>query len=246
MRIPQWRLAMLGVALASHALASPACISGASLASYALLGAGGCMVNDELVNNFVYQTPIVSPGVTSPLTASNIFVTPSFTATSYQLFFFTTGSTTADGFTISGNNSAIYEIDFDWDPLVGGAEDDMVANTPVPPGTASVTTSLCAGAAFTGTTCPTNSPTFAPTNTLFVFNNGTPVIPTATTLFPSQVLVVGTKSVIDLESAMPGSSTITGFKTSVFVTPEPATVSLLAAGIAALALRRFRRPRPAL
>jgi len=241
MRIPQWRLALLGAMVLARGLATPACISGGTLTSYIALGSGGCLVNNELVNNFGYQNSNVSAGVINPLLASNIFINPTFTATSYQLFFFTTGTTTADAFTVAGNNFAKYEIDFTWDPLVGGAEDDMVANTPVPPGTAGVTTLLCAGAAFSGASCPANSPTFTPTNTLFVFNNGTPVIPTAVTFFTAPVLVVGTQSTIDLEGNVTGSSTITGFKTSVFITPEPGTIILIASGFALLALRR-RRP----
>ena len=58
-----------------------------------------------------------------------------------------------------------YEIDFNWDPLVGGAEDDMNANTPVPPGTATVITQLCAGALFGSITCPGS------TGTNSVFNS---------------------------------------------------------------------------
>ncbi len=197
-----------------------------TLANYALLGATGCTINGETVDDFAFS--VVATSLGSPLTSGAITVTPSFTATKYQVFFSATGGTSSTGFMVSGTDFAKYEIDFNWDPLVVGAEDDMVANTPVNPGTATVTTSLCAGQVFGGVTCPTVA---SATNTLTVFNNGIPAdaITTAVTYFTSPVLVVGTRSLVDLE-ANGASSEITGFDTSVF-TPEPGTMLLMAAGL---------------
>jgi hypothetical protein len=200
--------------------------------------AGGCTMGTTLVNNFNFV--VVSTSLTSPLTAGAITVTPTFSLTQFQLGFSATGGTPSTGFTVSGTDFAKYEIDFNWDPLVSGAGDDMSANTPVFPGTATVTTRLCNGQAFGGVKCPTFNDA---TNTLIVFNDGQPVdsIPTASTvLSPPAFLpgtVIGTTNLIDLE-AKGASATITGFDTNV-VTPEPSTVLLTAAG--ALALARLLR-----
>ena len=233
----KWHLAVLGLLFVSRILASP-CITD-TLANYEALGATGCTINGEIADSFNFT--VNSTNLVSPLTAGAITVTPSFVGNSkFQLLFSATGNTPATGFTLSGTSFAKYEIDFNWDPLVGGAGDDMVANTPVFPGTATVTTSLCAG-------CPL--PFNIPTNTVTVFNDGKPsdAIDNAVTFFGSQVLIVGSKSVIDLE-ANGASSTISGFDTYVFATPEPGTLALFLVGQAivfrGLSIRR-RRLRPA-
>jgi hypothetical protein len=210
-----WRCAVAALMLVPPAFAS-ACAS-VSLASYILLGAGGCTINGELVNNFNFSVVSVSGGYV-PLDATQINVTPSFTPSSYTLFF------SSSGFSVTGSDFVHYEIDFKWDPVVVGAEDDMVSNTPVFPGQASVTTNLCAGSTF-GTSCP------PPTNSLFVFNDGITSIPTAITTF-SPSLIVDTQSFLNLDGNG-ASSQITGFRTSVF-TPEPASLFLVATAFGAL------------
>jgi hypothetical protein len=234
-------LMLLGLVGTSRMFAS-ACVTN-TLANYVSLGATGCTVNGILVNDFNFA--VVSTSLGSPLTSSAITVTPSTVAAcvtspnppnTYQLCFSATGNTSSTGFTVAATDFAKYEIDFNWDPLVTGAEDDMVANTPVFPGTATVTTSLCNGQAFGGALCPT---TAGATNTLTVFNDGHPgdAITTATTLLsPADVepgTTIGTRSLVDLE-ANGASSTITGFDTSL-LTPEPGTFLLLAAGLLTLA-----------
>ena len=118
----------------------------------------------EIVDNFAFTVGATSGGL-SPLTASAIMVTPSTFTGGYQLFFSATGNTTSTGFMVTGSDFANYEIDFTWDPVVVGAEDQMNANSPTAPGTATVTTDLCAGSIFGGS-CP------PPTNTLTVFDGG--------------------------------------------------------------------------
>ena len=224
MTIPKWQSAVLGLVFASRVYAS-ACAPG-TLQSYISLGSGGCTINGETVDNFNFSA------IVGPLTALTINVTPSFGAGFYQLYFW------SGGFSVSLSATAQYEIDFTWDPVVVGAGDQMDARSPTFPGTATVTTSLCAGSAFGGATCP--SPTFTPTNTLTVFNDGVnaDAITNAVTSF-AQVSVVGTKSLITLD-ANGQTSEITGFYTSVF-TPEPSAFGLAATGLLALALLRSPR-----
>jgi hypothetical protein len=216
------RFAMLGVAFASRLLATPACVTD-TLANYVTLGAGGCLVNNiELVDNFAFAVGLNN--IASPLASSNIMVMPSATANTYTLFFFAPSM----GFSVSGTQFVNYDINFTWDPVVVGSEDQMFASTPVFPGTATVVTNLCVG-----------SPCGSVTNTLTVFNDGKPAdaINTAITTF-APVTVVGTQSVISLY-AYGASSEITGFTNSVF-SPEPGAFVFAATGLLALWLRRFR------
>jgi hypothetical protein len=229
MKLSKLRFAMLGFVFASHMFATPACVTD-TLANYVLLGGGGCLVNNvELVDNFAFSVGLNNIG--SPLTSSNIMVTPSATANTYTLFFFAPSM----GFSVTGTQFVNYNINFTWDPVVVGAEDQMFASTPVFPGTATVVTSLCAGSTF-GLGCP------PATNTLKVFSDGNPAdaIPTDITTFPA-VTVVGTQSVVSL-FANGASSEITGFTNSVF-TPEPGALVFAATGLLALWLRRLRSGR---
>ena len=223
------------LAFAARLFASACPTAPTALSTYIGFGATGCTINGEIVDSFAFTVGSTSGGL-SPLTAAAIMVVPTFTASNFQLAFSATGGTTSTGFTVSGSQFANYEIDFNWDPLVGGAEDDMVANSPTNPGSATVNTDLCVGALFS----PTCSGSPA---TLHVFDDGNPPdnILKADTFF-SPVLVIGTQSFINL-SANGAQSTITGFDTSVFITPEPGGMGLAAAGLLGLAWRGFRRRR---
>jgi hypothetical protein len=223
MTISKLPFAMLGLVFASRIFATPVCGTD-TLANYVLLGAGGCLVNNvELVDNFSFAVGLNNIGG-SALHSSNIMVTPSQTGNTFTLFFFAPSM----GFSVTGTQFVNYDINFTWDPVVVGSEDQMFASTPVFPGTATVVTSLCAGA-----------PCGTVTNTLTVFNDGKPAdaINTAITTF-APVTVVGTQSVISL-NANGASSEITGFTNSVF-SPEPGAWVLTATGLLALGLRRFR------
>jgi hypothetical protein len=216
------RCALAGTLFAPAVFAS-ACVSG-TLATYVALGSGGCTVNGELVDNFQFSVASMSGGYT-PLSSSQINVAPSFSTGIYTLTF------TSSGFLATGSEFVHYQINFTWDPVVVGAEDDMISNTPVFPGQASVATNLCAGSTF-GASCP------PPTNSLFVFNNGSSSIPKATTTFAPS-LIVDTQSFLNLD-ANGASSQITGFATSV-LTPEPATALLFSAAFLVIGLQALRQ-----
>ncbi len=221
---------ILGMLFASTAFASP-CAT-ATLATYDA-AAFTCTINGEIVENFTFSVMSMSAGY-SPLTDSQIMVTPSFTATSYQVYF------SSDGFSLTGTQFVSYEFNFTWDPVVVGSEDDMVSRTPVFPGYATVVTDICAGTTFSAT-CPAGS-----TYTLTVSNNGVISVPSDSTYF-APVTVVDTQSLLTL-NANTASSEIAGFANSVLlVTPEPGAGLLVGCGFLGMGLvalfpwRRGRR-----
>lgn len=238
-----WRVAFLGLFFAPKLFGTP-CVVGDTLANYILLGATGCTVgtgaNTVIVNDFTFSVAAMSAGLTT-MTAAQISVTPSNVGTEWKVFFSATGNTPATGFTVSGSQFVKYDLGFNWDPVVIGAEDELDANTPTFPGTATVTTDLCNGQAFGGVMCPTPG---SPTNTVQVFSDGHlgDAVPfNSTVLTPIDVNPgkIGTFSVVDLE-ANGAQSTITGFSTDIFA-PEPGTWLLMAAGFVALGFLR-RKP----
>ena len=237
MRHRWWRIALLGLLFAPRLFGTACAVD--TLANYVLLGATGCTIatgsEQVVVNDFAFSVAAMSVGLT-PLTSAQITVTPAFTGSKWQVFF------TSGGFFVSGSQFVKYDIGFNWDPVVVGAEDELNANTPVPPGTATVTTDLCNGQIFGGALCPT---TASPTNVLKVFSDGIPAdaIPLAySPLVPQPDVnpgIIGVFNLLDLE-ANGQSSEITGFADDL-VTPEPATWLLVMAAGVALARRRLRR-----
>jgi hypothetical protein len=184
-----------------------------------------CLINDEPVANFTF-----SPSGYLPVSASQINVTPTFTGSSYTLTF------ASSGFNLTTSGESVgYQINFTWDdPVVVRAEDGLDSDPPTSPGVASVTTNLCAGGLF-GVTCS------APTNTLFVMNNGLTSIPVADTSFPPSA-VVDTQSLLTLSTLAGGTSEITSFSETVF-TPEPGALALATSGFFGLLLVALARPR---
>jgi hypothetical protein len=230
MKAYELRYPALAFVFASRLFSSACPVAPTPLSTYIGFGAGGCTISGEIVDNFAFSVGSTSVGL-SPLTASAIMVTPSTIIDGYQLFFSASGTMTSTGFIVTGTQFANYEIDFTWDPVVVGAEDQMNANSPTFPGTASVNTNICAGSA-----CP---PT---TNTLMVFDDGRPAdnILSAVTYF-SPVTVVGTQSFISL-NANGATSEITGFSNAVFA-PEPNVFAFTATGLLGLAMRLLLRRR---
>src|SRR5260370_17713210 len=61
-------------AFVSAASAAPLCVAGGTMASYEVLGAGGCVIGDKLFSNFVYGSTGHGNGVAVADTA--VFLTP--------------------------------------------------------------------------------------------------------------------------------------------------------------------------
>jgi len=229
----------LAFAFAATALAGPLCIPGGSLASYEALGASGCVVDPTTsvaVGSFSY-TVLPSTGVITPDT--DIFVTPVFLGSGHIGLNFTSAS-----FGVTGSQFVDYQIGFTWDPPPIRSADDLLEDPVVPPGSAQVTTSLCLGAAFTGTVCPLS------TALLTVSDDGISPMLTDAVSFAS-VTTLGVLDTLLLNgggsSESPGVSTdnavlggsadITGFSNDVTLVPEPATWVIAACGLLALAWR---------
>jgi hypothetical protein len=219
---------MLALASVAVASAAPLCIAGASLASYQALGAGGCMVDltsGIIVNDFSYTVLASSnPGVVTPNTA--ISVTPVFPAPGRFGIDFTSTS-----FTLSGTDFVKYRIGFTWDPDVRSADDLLETSTPVAPGFAKVTTTLCELFAFSGTSCS------GTTATLNVSHDGiTPLLTDSITFAPDNNGLLGVLNELELNGGNTGSSEIRGFANNITLVPEPSAFAAVAIGILTLAL----------
>ena len=169
------------------------------------------MINDEPVFNFTFSVLSATGGATQ-LGASQIEVTPTFTASSYT---FTFSSVPTNGFSVTSGQSIEYEINFTWDPVVVRAEDDLDPN--VPPGVATLDTSLCIGALFSPG-CGGAS------GSLLVTNSG------SSSMTFSPVTTVDTQTSLTLNATSGGSASIGSFSESVFPSPEPADLVLVASG----------------
>jgi len=220
---------LLIVALAfAPELSASVCVTD-PLSSYIALGATGCQIGSMNVVNFSFST-ILSTVI---ILASDITVTPVIANDTLELTF------TSPQFNLSGSDIAEYLIAYTWDPGdVRGLEDVMDANSPVFPGFASLTTTICEDAAFIGSVCP------ASTTTLMVSDNGITANLIDATTFSPPIGIVGVSNVIEL-NANGASSEIGGFS-NVVILPEPATwaTGLLALGWLSARQRSLARNLP--
>jgi hypothetical protein len=120
--------------LASRLPATP-CIAGGTLASYEALGATGCTIGPQTVENFSFSAS--AGGIPD----TSITVTPTFGTGYYGVQFASTGFNIATG-------SVTYVIGFTWDsiPIVGMGD-------ALDPGNVDILTDGCAGAPFVGSSC---------------------------------------------------------------------------------------------
>jgi hypothetical protein len=216
-------------ALAAAAYGGPLCVPGASLASYEALGPAGCVIDPAIplsAGGFSYSVLSSSgAGVVTPDT--NIFVTPLILGPLDFRIEFTSGA-----FDVSGSDFVDYQIGFTWDPPVIRSADDL--NDPVvPPGLAQVATTLCLGAAFTGSSCSTS------TAALTVSDNGISPVLTQSVSF-AEVPILGVLNDLDLSGGGSGSAEITGFSNDISLAPEPAALPMAAGGLLILIRRRRR------
>jgi hypothetical protein len=204
------------------------CVPG-TLFSYEALGTTGCMVGNLTALSFSFSV-LSNFGVTTPLTDSQITVTP--TSGGRVLGSLNFAST---GFSVGMSQSIQYLIAFNWDPHDDIQSMDDIMDPPFATnGLANVTTVGCMGAAFVVSTCSTS------TATVMVFdNNGTTQFTNSTSITPSQIL--GIRNTITLQAGS-GAGSGAGFDS--FFTqasiPEPATWLSCAAALTLLAARLRR------
>src|SRR5580700_7841539 len=104
--MPRFALALAAfLILAFRLSATPVCVSGGTLASYEALGAGGCTIGPQTVDDFTFSVVSVGGGATA-VSDTNITVTPTFGAGLYGVQFASTG------FLVSGSGFVNYLIGY--------------------------------------------------------------------------------------------------------------------------------------
>jgi hypothetical protein len=190
---------------------TPACISGNSLLSYEALGATGCTIGPQTVDNFSFTA-------STSITAADVTVTTVFGVGFYGIQF------SSPDFSTSG--SANYSIGYTWDSLpirgLGAALD---------PAPVDMVTNGCVGAAFVGPTC---------SGTLVSVEVFEPS-PLADTVFFSPTAVLGISNSITLTDSSCTPMTDCLFENDVYVVPEPVTFLLTGLGVMMLAIWNRRR-----
>lgn len=200
--------------LACQLTASP-CTSGATLDTYVTLGVAGCTVGPQTVNNFNFFSS-ASGGATA-IPDTDITVTPIFGSGFYGLLFASSDFSVPLG-------SVSYTIDYTWDSIpIRGLGDDL------DPGDVNILTNGCVGAAFVGVSCSAT--------TVSVSVNPSQL---TDTMFFSPIAILGIINTIT-ESADLGTANFGGVENDAYVTPEPASFYLAAAGVAILAAAILRK-----
>ena len=223
---------LLGVAppvFATPFVPPPACVAN-TLDQYLLLGPAGCSVGDEVAFNGFSFAVVSAGGGAIPIATSEIVVTPTPAGFASSLTFASTG------FSVSGAEFVTYQIGYTIDPhpILSGFEDVLDVSSPVFPGLVSITTELCLGAAFTGTSCLFPGVTDA----VEVFHNGIVAqLVDSTTFMP--LALVGVLNTIDLQ-ANGASADFASVTNTVTIVPEPATWLLIGSGLLCSRLLRRR------
>jgi hypothetical protein len=222
---------LIGVApplLATPFVPPPACVANA-LDQYLLLDPAGCSIGDEVAFSGFSFAVVSTGGGAIPVAASEIVVTPTAAGLASSLTFASTG------FSVTGTEFATYQIGYTIDPhpILSGFEDVLDVSSPVFPGLASITTDLCLGAAFTGTSCLFPGASDA----VQVFHNGIVAQLTDSTTFMPLALV-GVLNTVDLQ-ANGASADFESVTNTVTIVPEPATWFLIGSGL--LCSRLLRR-----
>src|ERR1700733_14182929 len=129
-----WILAVL--LIPAFQLSASPCVAGAPLDSYVALGAGGCTIGSQTVNDFSFSVLSVGGGATA-IADTDITVTPAFGVNLYGAVFASSDFSVTAGF-------VSYAIGFTWDSLPIRGMDDVLD-----PGDVNIATDGCVGAAFT-------------------------------------------------------------------------------------------------
>jgi PEP-CTERM motif len=222
---------LLGVApplFATPFVPPPACVAN-TLDEYLLLDPAGCSVGDEVAFSGFSFAVVSAGGGAIPIAASDIVVTPTAAGLASSLTFASTG------FSVTGTEFATYQVGYTIDPhpILSGFDDVLDASSPVFPGLVSITTDLCIGAGFTGTSCVFPGVPDA----VQVFHNGIAAqLVDSTTFMP--VALLGVLNTIDLQ-ANGASADFSSVTNTVNIVPEPATWLLIGSGL--LGSRLLRR-----
>jgi hypothetical protein len=200
--------------LAFQLSASP-CVAGATLDTYVALGAAGCTIGPQTVNNFSFSVVSVGGGATA-IADTDITVTPTFGSNLYGAIFGSSDFSVTTGF-------VNYVIGFTWDSIPIAGMGDVLD-----PGNVNILTDGCVGAAFVGSFCSGTS--------VSVDVNPSQ---TTDTVFFSPTAVLGISNNISLIADDPAS--FTSIENDVYVTPEPASFLLAALGAITIAAGLVRQ-----
>jgi hypothetical protein len=215
---------VLGLLSLVPASAAPCVVD--ALSTYVGLGGAGCTLGPFTIKDFNF-TVLSSGGGAVPVTPANISVTPMAFANGYGFQFF------SNGFSVTNGGSVQYLLEYVWDPgQIRSLEDVMFAESPVAPGTATITTTGCLDAPFIAGICGTSTVS----STVYHFGGVNTHLTDTVSFAP--ISSMGIRAVIDLQ-ANGASADFTSFRSSV-LTPEPSYALPVAAALA-LWLRRFRR-----
>lgn len=221
------RLGLLGLLWCMASYAAPC--GSATLLTYIGFAATGCSVGPFTFHDFSFSV-LSSTGGPATIGAADINVTVVTGPSKYGLNY------ASSGYNLTAGQSVNYLLTYTVDPpppIIWGMELDMITNTPVAPGTATVTSVECVGAAFVGSVCGTSTVT----NTVF-HNGGTSFHLTDVEPIPATT-TIGDRTTIVLDATSGGSSSFTSFTEAVLI-PEPGTLGLSGLALGLVLLRRRR------
>lgn len=219
--------------------------------SYQALGATGCTSGGFTLFNFSFTAvPLIaspSTSTTKVATLSSVYITPPASLSSALTI-------TSGDFDVQALDRVLYLFHYTIDPpppILPGYDLEMFSDTPVSPGQATATASLCAGGLLAGPVCvDLGAPGFVATPyVLTVFHKGLPIDPgdvqlSAGVLFPAPTNLIDVSILLDLDARAGGSSVITGVGARApFLSdevPEPGAFALVGIGLFGLSLLRRR------
>jgi hypothetical protein len=228
-----WLLALvLGAFLSGPLVAGPiaafAACSAATLDSYL---SQTCSIGNLTVKGFSYSS---TGDVYIPDSA--ILVQPYSSPQGPHLRF------SSEAFTVGAGQKAVLELGYNIDPppvIIRGFDEEMSAETPLPPGFVTIDTWLCVGDAFPG--CATGVLQLLQ---LAHYGEGDQDNRlTASIMFglSPPAYVLGVRHIITLDASDGGSASFDALENQAYAIPEPGTWLLLSCGLLSLALLRRQR-----